>query len=158
LPAARHAAGHAFDGAWHPPRRETDVIPSRNALFVAGLAALLAAAHSAPDLAAQATAAAPDTVRRISLSEALQRLEVHNLELRLAQAEMAAAEARIAAAGVLPNPVLSATREQLAGEPGVYQETIVQVGQTFPIGGQRGLHREAARQTAEAARARLDGT
>jgi outer membrane protein, heavy metal efflux system len=128
------------------------------AYLTAGVAALLVAMLPAPDLAAQVTAAAPDTVRRISLGEAIQRLDSHNLELRLAREEAAAAEARVAAAGALPNPALSATREQLSGDPGIYHETILQVGQALPIGGQRGLRREAARQRAEAARARLEGT
>jgi outer membrane protein, heavy metal efflux system len=134
------------------------VIPFRNALLLAGLATLLAAVHSAPDLGAQVPATAPDAVRRISLGEALQRLDSHNLELRLAREEATAADARIAAAGVLPNPALSTTREQLSGDPGVYHETILQVGQTLPLGGQRGLRREAARQMAEAATARREST
>jgi outer membrane protein, heavy metal efflux system len=133
------------------------VIPLRSACLIAGLATLVAAVHSASDLPAQATAVAPDTIRRISLGEAVRRLESHNLELRLAREEAAAAEARIAGAGVLPNPDLSATREQLSGDAGGYHETTLQVGQTLPLGGRRGLRREAARQMAEAARARLEG-
>jgi outer membrane protein, heavy metal efflux system len=139
------------------PRQETDVTRSIQAFLLTGVVALLAVVPAVPDLAAQATAATQDTVRRLPLGEAIQRLESQNLELRLAREEAAAADARIAAAGVLPNPGLSATREQLSGDPGVYHETTLQVGQTFPVGGQRGLRREAARQTAEAARARFDG-
>jgi outer membrane protein, heavy metal efflux system len=157
LPPARRAARQAFDGARHRLRQETDVTRSIQAFLTTGVAALLVAVLAAPDLAAQVTVA-PDTVRRISLGEAILRLESHNLELRLARDEAVVAEARVAAAGVLPNPALSAIREQLSGEPGVYHETILQVGQTLPIGGQRGLRREAARRTAEAARARLEGT
>jgi outer membrane protein, heavy metal efflux system len=143
--------------ARHRPRQETDVTRSIKTYLVTGVVALLTVVPIPRDLAAQSTAAAPDTVRRISLGEAIQRLETQNLELRLAREEAAAAEARIAAAGVLPNPALSATREQLSGDPGVYHESILQVGQTLPLGGQRGLRREAARQTSEAARARFDG-
>jgi outer membrane protein, heavy metal efflux system len=134
------------------------VTRSIQAILVSGTLALLAIGQTTPDLTAQVPAAAEDTIRRISLGEALQRLESHNLELRLAREESAVAEARIAAAGVLPNPGISATREQLSGDPGAYHETVLQVGQTLPIGGQRGLRREAARQTAEAARARLEST
>ncbi len=134
------------------------MIRSLMAFLVAGVAAVLANVPATADLAAQGVAAAPDTVRRISLGEAIRRLDAHNLELRLAREEAAVAAARIAAAGVLPNPGLSATREQLSGDPGVYRETILQVGQALPIGGQRGLHRETARQAAAAARARLEGT
>jgi outer membrane protein, heavy metal efflux system len=143
--------------ARHRPRQETDVTRSIQTYLIAGAVAALAVVPIPRDLAAQPTVAAPDTVRRISLGEAIQRLESQNLELRLAREEVSAAEARIAAAGVLPNPALSASREQLSGDPGVYHESILQVGQTLPIGGQRGLRREAARQTAEAARARFDG-
>jgi outer membrane protein, heavy metal efflux system len=133
------------------------VTRSIQAYLTMGIVALLAAVPAAPDLAAQAVAAAPDTARRLSLGEAIQRLDSQNLELRLAREEAAVAEARIAAAGVLPNPGLSVTREQLSSGPGVYHETLLQVGQTLPIGGQRGLRREVARQAAEAARARLEG-
>jgi outer membrane protein, heavy metal efflux system len=141
----------------HWPRQETDVTRSIQAYLITGVVALLTVVPSTRGLAAQSTAATPDAVRRISLGEAIQRLGSRNLELRLAREEASAAEARIAAAGVLPNPGISATREQLSGDAGVYHETILQVGQAFPIGGQRGLRREAARQTAEAARARFDG-
>jgi outer membrane protein, heavy metal efflux system len=143
--------------ARHRPRQETDVTRSNPTYLTTVVLVLLAAVLAGSDLAAQSRAAAPDTVRRIPLGEAIQRLESHNLELRLAREEAVAAEARILAAGALPNPALSATREQLAGDPGVYHETILQVGQTLPLAGQRGLRREAARQTAEAARARLEG-
>jgi outer membrane protein, heavy metal efflux system len=130
---------------------------SIQAFLLGGVVAILAVGPATAELAAQATAAAPDTVRRISLGEAIGRLESHNLELRLAREEAAAAEARIAAAGVLPNPALSAGREQLTGEPGGYHETTLQVGQTLLLGGQRGLRREAARRMAAAAQARLEG-
>jgi outer membrane protein, heavy metal efflux system len=133
------------------------VTRSIKAFLAAGVIALLVAVPPARSLAAQAVPAEPETVRRISLGEALQRLERHSLELRLAREEAVAAEARIVAAGVLPNPGLAAIREQLSGDPGVYHETIFQLGQTFPIGGQRGLRRATARQTAGAARARVEG-
>jgi outer membrane protein, heavy metal efflux system len=143
--------------ARHRPRQETDVTRSTRTYLVAGVVALLTVVPITGLLAAQATAEAPDTVRRISLGEAIQRLESQNLELRLALEEATAAEARVAAAGVLPNPALSASREQLSGDPGVYHETILQVEQTLPLGGQRALRREAARRNAEAAHARFDG-
>jgi outer membrane protein, heavy metal efflux system len=142
----------------HRPRQETDVTRSIQVFVIMGALALGALPPATPDLAAQTPAAEPDTVRRISLDEAIQGLESHNLELRLAREEAAAAEARVAAAGVLPNPSVSASREQLSGDPGVYHETTLQVGQTFPVGGQRGLRRESARQTAEAVRARLESS
>ncbi len=141
----------------HWPRQETDVTRSIPTYLVLGVVALMTVVPVTRGLAAQTMAAAPDTPRRISLGEAIQRLDSHNLELRLAREEASAVEARIAAAGVLPNPALSASREQLSAEPGVYHETVFQVEQAIPIGGQRGLRREGARQAANAARARFDG-
>jgi outer membrane protein, heavy metal efflux system len=134
-----------------------DVIRPRKALFVIGLVPVLTAANTVPGLAAQVFGLAPDTLRRISLAEAIGRLETSNLELRLAREEVAAAEARVAAAGVLPNPGFAGTREQLSGDPGRYHETALTIGQPLPVGGQRGLRRETARRIAEAARARLEG-
>jgi outer membrane protein, heavy metal efflux system len=134
------------------------VTRSIQALLIVSIAVLFAPAAGTPDLAAQNVATAPTGVRRISLGEAIQRLESHNLELRLAREEAAAMEARILGAGTLPNPAASGAREQLSGDPGVYHETVLQVGQTLPIGGQRGLRRAAASRAAEAARARLEGT
>jgi outer membrane protein, heavy metal efflux system len=134
------------------------VTRSIHALLMTGVVALATGAPVTPGLAAQSMAEAADTVRRVSLAEAIQRLESHNLELRLAREEAAAAEARTAAAGVLPNPELGGTREQLSGDLGTYHETTLTIGQTFPIGGQLGLRREAARRTAEAAHARQEGT
>jgi outer membrane protein, heavy metal efflux system len=133
------------------------VTQSLKVLLATSAIALLAAVTSTPSLAAQPAAAVPDSVRRISLGEAIQRLESQNLELRLAREEVRAADARITAAGVPPNPALSGSREQLSGGPGIYHETILQVGQTLSLGGQRGLRREAARQAAEAGRARAEG-
>lgn len=96
------------------------------------------------------------TPRRITLEEALRRLETSNLELRLAREAVAAAEARVVSAGRLPNPGLTATREQLSGGPEGYHENMIALGQSLEIGGQRGARREAARKASEAAAARLE--
>ncbi len=133
-----------------------DVIPIRDSSFVALMVSILAVAHPAAEAAAQSAFTAPDTARRISLPQAMQQLELRNLELRLAQDEAAAAEGQTEATGRLPNPTLGGTREQLASGPQRYHETSVTLGQTFGIGGQRGLRREAADHLARGARAHVD--
>ena len=124
-------------------------------LLLLGVAAVVAPAPAHPQ---DPSAPGADAVqaRRIALGEALRRLETGSLELRLARQEVAAAEARAVSAGLFPNPGLTATREQLSGDPDGYHETVVSVGQTLEIGGQRGARRQAARQGVEAAAARLE--
>ncbi|HEX6068663.1 MAG TPA: TolC family protein [Longimicrobiaceae bacterium] len=95
------------------------------------------------------------SARRIALDEALRRVEAGNLELRLARSEVAAAEARVLAAGTVANPGLSASREQLSDEDSDYHETTLTLGQVVEIGGKRGARREAARRLLEAAHSRL---
>jgi outer membrane protein, heavy metal efflux system len=124
--------------------------------LIAGIAALLLALPGGAGLAAQNTPVPPEPVRRISLAEAVQRRDSQNLQLRLARQELAAAEARASAAGVLPNPALSVAREQLSGGAAGYHETTVQLGQALPLGGQPALRRDAARHASEAARTRLE--
>ena len=117
-----------------------------------------AAAAAVPGAHAQepaSPAAEMPQARRISLADALGRLETRNLELRLAREEVAASEARVVAAGMFPNPGLTATREQLSGDEGRNDETVLALGQTLEIGGQRGARRQAARQAARAAEARF---
>ena len=122
-------------------------------LAVAGAAAAAPGLHAQDPVSPAAETAPP---RRVSLEEALRRFEAGNLELRAAREEAAAAEARVVGAGLFPNPGLSATREQLSGDPDGYHETVVAVGQTLEVGGQRGARRRAARQAADAAAARLE--
>lgn len=100
-----------------------------------------------PDATAQA--------RRITLEEALRRAEAENLNLRIARAEVAAARGRLTTAGVYFNPGLAVTREQLSGDVGTYHETTLALSHTLEIGGQRGLRREAAGLSLDAAEARL---
>jgi cobalt-zinc-cadmium efflux system outer membrane protein len=107
--------------------------------------ALVAAAQGTPD---------PDSVPRITLEEALRRMEQGSLELRLAQGEVEAARARAVTASTRPNPTASVDREQLGGEEG-YHETVLAVGQTLDLAGQRGARREAAARDVAAAEARL---
>jgi cobalt-zinc-cadmium efflux system outer membrane protein len=112
---------------------------------------LLAAAStlSAQDLA-------PPQARRISLEQALRSHTAANPELRLAREELAAAEARELASGMFTNPGLSFNREQLSGDGATYHESVVALGQTLEIGGQRGARRRVAGQGVRAAEARLE--
>jgi cobalt-zinc-cadmium efflux system outer membrane protein len=98
----------------------------------------------------------PSDVHRISLAEAVRLFQANNLELRLALEEHAAAEARVAVAGMFPNPGLTATREQLSGVNEVYHETIFAIAQRLEIGGQRGARLTAARRGAAAAAAHVE--
>jgi cobalt-zinc-cadmium efflux system outer membrane protein len=103
------------------------------------------------------SAAAQDTVpraERITLRDALQRAEASSLELRLAREAITAAQARVVTAGTRPNPTLGIDREQLGGDGG-YHETVLTVGQSLDVTGQRGARREAARGEVASAEARL---
>jgi cobalt-zinc-cadmium efflux system outer membrane protein len=106
------------------------------------------AAQVGPDLPAR-------QAQRITLDDALRRLEAENLNLRIAREEVAAARGRLTTAGVYFNPGLAATREQLSGHAGSYHETTLALSHTLEIGGQRGLRRDAAGLSVEAAEARL---
>ncbi len=106
------------------------------------------AAQVGPDLPA-------GQAQRITLDDALRRLEAENLNLRIAREEVAAARGRLTTAGVYFNPGLAVTREQLSGDVGRYHETTLALSHTLEIGGQRGLRRDAAGLSVEAAEARL---
>ena len=77
--------------------------------------------------------------------------EAEALRLGLARADLAdldraalmAAEAEVGAAGRLPNPVLSYSRERINGTPGSLEQGWV-LEQAVDLSGRRGLHREAA--------------
>lgn len=107
-------------------------------------------------LSAQAGPESPAVqAQRITLGEALRRIEAENLALRIAREEVAAARGRLTTAGVYLNPGVVATREQLSGDVGTYHETTLALSHTLEIGGQRGLRREAAGLSVDAAEARL---
>lgn len=63
---------------------------------------------------------------------------------------VSSAQADALAAGVLPNPTLSYSRDRDGGTRDSTEETW-QIAQTFDISGRRGLHREAANRRLEAA-------
>ena len=123
---------------------------------IRGLAVLFAVVIAAAPLAAQQGGAGPSDppgTRRMSLADAVARLEGSNLELRLAGQELSTARARAISASARPNPGIAANREQLSGAGQGYHETVLTVGQTLEIGGQRGLRREVASGAVAAAEA-----
>lgn len=126
------------------------MIPTWSRPFFRALSAALLFAGA---LSAQETA--PAQAGRISLEQALSGLDAFNPELRLAREELAAAEARMRASGMFPNPGLSVSREQLSGDGATYHETVLALGQTLEIGGQRGARRRVAGEAVRAAEARL---
>jgi len=130
----------------------------RPALLLAGAALLLAATAARGAHAQQRLTLPGEPVPRISLAEALGRMEANNLELRVAREEIAGADGRLTAAGALQNPGISLTREQLSGAPGGYHETTLTLGQPLELAGQRGLRRDVAGRWVDAARERLEGT
>jgi cobalt-zinc-cadmium efflux system outer membrane protein len=104
-----------------------------------------------PAVAAQDTVS---RVERITLQDALQRVEQSSLDLRLAREGVSAARARAVTAGTRPNPTLGLDREQLGGDGG-YHETVLTVGQSLDVTGQREARREVAGREVAAAEARL---
>jgi outer membrane protein, heavy metal efflux system len=94
--------------------------------------------------------------RRVSLQDALRRVQDVSLDLRLARGDVATAEALRTSAGIFPNPGISAVHEQLGGDGGVYSETVIALAQVLELGGQRGLRRAEAERMVEAAAAQLD--
>jgi outer membrane protein, heavy metal efflux system len=128
---------------------------SRPARALAVLCALLLSVESVS--AQQGGRAASDSLRthRMSLTEILERFESSNLDLRLARQELVAARARAISASARPNPGIAANREQLSGGGEGYHETVVTLGQTVEIGGQRGLRLGAAGSIVDAAESRV---
>ena len=123
---------------------------------IAGVAVLCALFLSAGSLSAQqggAVSADPPGVRRISLPDAVARVEGSNLDVRLARLELSAARARAISASTRPNPGIAANREQLSGGGESYHETVLTIGQTVEIGGQRALRRGVAGSAVAAAEA-----
>jgi cobalt-zinc-cadmium efflux system outer membrane protein len=117
------------------------------------IAALLwaAGAAAAPGVAAQ------DTVRRVSLGEALALFARHNLELRIARAEAGGAAARARQAAAYPNPVVGATHETLGDGSQGYDETYLTLTQQLRWPWERAARGRAAAAEREAAAFRVAG-
>jgi cobalt-zinc-cadmium efflux system outer membrane protein len=93
--------------------------------------------------------------RRVALDEALAAAEAGSLDLQLARGAVDAARARVLTAGTRPNPTVALDREQLGGN-GVSHETVLSVGQSLDLAGQRGARREAATREVSAAEVRVE--
>jgi cobalt-zinc-cadmium efflux system outer membrane protein len=123
-------------------------MPHNSTLLRTGLAAALVVL-SAP---APATAQEP---RAITLDEALELFDTHNLELRLARAEAAEAAARARQAAAYPNPTLIGSHEPLSDGDRSYSESYLNLSQRLEWPGTRSARNDAAARTAAAAVARL---
>lgn len=115
----------------------------------------------APALAALFTAlvlAAPAVAQQISLEEALRRAMEQHPDLRVAEAELKAAEGEVRVAGTHPfNPEVSGSggREENPGRPGTGSIYELSLDQTLELG-KRGARKAAAEARLAAARARAD--
>jgi len=125
------------------------------ALFVAALCSGLFPSESLAQ--APNELGSSEQIERVTLAEAIRRVGESSIELQLAREEFAAVQARLVSAGARPNPILSATREDLSGGTDGYAETVATLGQPIEVGGQRGLRRDVASGAVEAGEARLSG-
>ncbi len=113
------------------------------------LCALAGLLIAAPPSGLAAEAAGPqDKTVTLTLEEALNRTLTHGPELLAVMEELRAVEAEVVLAGRLPDPELSVTLENVAGD-GVYQgsdagELTIELSQPIELGGKRRLRREAA--------------
>lgn len=138
---------------------ETRVYPrSRPVRALAVLCALFAGVESLFAQQGGGLPSDPPGVRRMSLADVATRVEDASLELRLARQDLAAAQARAVSAAARPNPGISASREQLSGGGATYYETVLSLGQTLEVGGQRGLRRGVASSAVDAAVAGVSAT
>lgn len=108
-------------------------------------------------LRAQDTSAAPGHVSQLTLAQALQRVADRNPELAFSELEIQAAAARVAQAGVRPNPQFEATAENLSfplvGDGFLhYAESTLQVSQRLELGNKRSLRIRAAENEVAVAR------
>jgi cobalt-zinc-cadmium efflux system outer membrane protein len=103
--------------------------------------------HPAPALASEPMALSA-TKHVLTLEEALSRTLVSGPDLTVATEELRAVEAEATLAGRLPNPELTVSLENAAGD-GLYSgtdaaELTVELNQPIELGGKRKLRREAA--------------
>ncbi len=101
-----------------------------------------------PQGLAAETAVSHDKTVALTLEEALSRTLTHGPELLAVTEELRAVEAEVVLAGRLPNPELSVSLENVAGD-GAYQdndaaELTIELSQPIELGGKRKLRREAA--------------
>jgi cobalt-zinc-cadmium efflux system outer membrane protein len=101
-----------------------------------------------PAAAAPASPAPAARASELTLEEALARTLHGSPDLTVATEELRALEAEALLAGRLPNPELTVTLENVAGD-GAYQDTdaaelTIELSQPIELGGKRRLRREAA--------------
>jgi len=116
------------------------------------LAIIFSCGAARPAEAAQAAA--------LTLSQALERAFARNPELVISELEIKAASARVAQAGVKPNPEIAAEAENvsLPGSGGLlrYTESTLQVNQRLELGGKRDLRVRAAKKEVTVASSQLE--
>ncbi|HJV70108.1 TolC family protein [Ideonella sp.] len=119
----------------------------RRASRLAALAAL--ALICAPSISSAAELGA-------DLDSLLAYARAQSPELAAMRHEAEAAAERIQPAGALPDPVLRVELENLGNDTGAAREARYTLMQGFPLGGKRGLRRDAASADAQQAQARAD--
>ena len=93
--------------------------------------------------------------RRITLDEAMALFTRDNLDLRLARAEAAEANALASQAMAWTNPTIASTHEPLSRGGDDYSESYITLSQRLDWPGKRGAQRQVANGVEAAARARL---
>lgn len=100
-------------------------------------------------------AAGQESLRRVTLDEALELFARNNADLRVARADAAEAAALARQAAAYPNPEASVTHEPLSGDSRSYSESYFNVSQRLQWPGTRSARQDAADRIAAAAAARL---
>ena len=99
---------------------------------------------------------AQETLRRVTLEQALQMFEENNLELRLVMAERDEAAGLARQATAHPNPVATLTHEGLSQSDLDYSESYFTASQRLEWPGRRGARIASSDDEAVAARTRVD--
>ncbi len=100
-------------------------------------------------------ARAQETIRHVTLKEALDLFARHNLTLRIAQADADAQAGLAHQAAAYPNPMATLTHEPLFNDGATYSETYVNFSQRIEWPGLRRARIDAAQRLTAAARARV---
>ncbi len=100
-------------------------------------------------------ARAQETIRHVTLKEALDLFARHNLTLRIAQADADAQAGLAHQAAAYPNPMATLTHEPLFNDGTTYSETYVNFSQRIEWPGLRRARIDAAQRLTAAARARV---
>jgi len=117
--------------------------------------------HTSSLAIAQDVTGKPDRTASLTLAQALKRVAEHNPELAVSELEIQAVTARIAQAGVKPNPEMEFVVENLSFPfvgAGIfhYTESTLQVSQRLELGGKRDLRIRAAEKEVTVATRELE--